>query len=118
MARILKIKDLEERKKALVEESEVYRETLKLEIQNLRLYSIHVRRKFSSFGPSSPLMLFLMPFAASFFAKRRLPKFRFVTGALVGWKLFRKLASVLPGLFSRSKKPARTVEGEEQAAPM
>jgi hypothetical protein len=46
--------DLEARKKLLVAESEVYRQTLKLDIQNVRLYSMRVQRKWSQYALLKP----------------------------------------------------------------
>jgi hypothetical protein len=49
--------DLERRKKLLIAEAAVYRETLKLEFQNLRIYGLKTRRKLTSFRGGNPLRL-------------------------------------------------------------
>jgi hypothetical protein len=113
MVRLVKIKDLEARKRALAEESEVYRQTLRLEIQNLHLYRIQMQRKFSSLRPSNPLLMFAWPLAASLFRRRGLPKFRLATGALMAWNLFRRVRSLVPGLFSRPRHRLATLECED-----
>jgi len=114
--RLLKIKDLEQRKKALAEESDIYRETLKIQVQNLRLYGVRARRRFSVFSPSNPLMMLATPFAWAFIGKRRFPKVRFITAAIIGWKLFRAARSVFPGLFGggREDEPEMTEEEPTQ----
>ena len=65
--------ELEAKKKALVAESEVYRQTLKLEIQNLRLCAVRSRRKLSLLGASSSLLMLGAPLARSLLGRRRSP---------------------------------------------
>lgn len=94
MLRILKIKDLEERKRALVQESDVYRETLKIEFQNLRLHTLQAQKKFSAFGRLNPLLMLIAPLALKLGGKRAFPKMRFLGTALFAWKMFRRVRSV------------------------
>jgi len=101
VARLLKIKEIEQRKRALVEESDLYRETLKIQVQNLRLYGMRARKRFSWFSPSNPLMMFAGPLAWGLIRKRKFPKVRFVTAAVMGWKIFRAVRSFFPNLFRR-----------------
>jgi hypothetical protein len=54
MAGVSKIKELEARKRALVNESEICREMLKAEVHNLQLYGVGLQSRFHnvrSFGP-------------------------------------------------------------------
>jgi hypothetical protein len=99
MFRILKIKDLEERKRALVQESEVYRETLKLECENLRLHALQAQRKFSGLGGLNPLLMLMAPLAWKLGGKRAFPKMRFLGTALFAWKMFRRVRSISSFLF-------------------
>ncbi len=83
----------------MVAESEVYRQTLKLEVQNLRLYGARVQRKLGFFSPMNPLMMAL-PFGLSFLrfrgprwfrGKRKWRRPGFLGSALLGWRLYRRL---------------------------
>jgi len=112
MPGILKIADLQERKRALVQESDVYRETLKLQFQNLSYCLTRNRQRFTGFAPSSPWLGLLGPFLNSFMGGRGLPGMRIVTGAMFAWKLLKKVRFILP--FFRRKK--RRVQKEEAAA--
>jgi hypothetical protein len=102
MAEILGIKEIEARKRALVAESEVYRETLKLEIQNVRLYKARIGRNFAIFRLANPAALFLGSLVASRFLgsgrERRKPRgkwSRIIGGLLVGWRLYRNFGPLL-----------------------
>ena len=61
MAGILKVANLEERKRALAEESELYRQMLHVQIRNAQLYSLSVRDKFRSFNKTNPLLILGLP---------------------------------------------------------
>src|SRR5882724_3730520 len=91
MARIFKIKDLEERKRALAEECDLYRQTLKLEVQNLKLHAACTKRRFTSFA-ISPLWAILPPLLSSFSKrkKRKSSKWRTLSTALAIWQFYRK----------------------------
>jgi len=65
--------ELEAKKRALVAESEVYREMLKLELHNLRLYVSRTKHKLKSFRRPNPLLMLLAPLAGAFFRKRFAP---------------------------------------------
>jgi hypothetical protein len=97
--------ELEARKRALVAESEIYRQTLKLEFQNLRLYGAGLQRKFAAFRLLQPLLMLAAPFARGSFRKRGFSKFRLVTKAIWAWQLYRRIAPVLQRL--RSKRTYR-----------
>lgn len=55
MARVFKVNQFAARKRALAAESQAYRETLRLEMQNLRLYGRRVRQRVNSLT-SSPVV--------------------------------------------------------------
>jgi len=114
MVRIFKIKELEERKRALAEECDLYRQTLRLDVQNLRLQAAWTKRRFTSFT-TSPLWA-LIPSLLSSFAKgkhRRLPRWRIVSTALAAWQIYRKFTGLM-GFFSRFRRASST---EEERAP-
>ncbi len=115
MARIFKVKQFDLRKRALAAESQVYRETLRLELHNLRLYRVHVQRKVHALA-NSPLVRFAS-FAGSALAgaggltglfgraparKRRGRWRRLASAAFMGFRLARTFAPLLPTLLSRA----------------
>ena len=61
MAGVSKIKELEARKRALVTESEICRETLKAELQNLQLYADGLRKRVDRVRGVGPWLLFALP---------------------------------------------------------
>jgi len=103
MPRLLKIEGLEARRKALAQESDVYRETLKLQIQNLQLYGTRARQRFNFFRPSSPWMMLIGPLLGAFMRRRQSSKIRLVSIAIFAWKLLQKGRSLLPAIFSRRR---------------
>src|SRR5689334_1860089 len=106
MARIFKIRDLEARKRAVLEESDLYRQSLRFEIDNLRLHATSVRRK-ATWLTLTPLWP-LVPHLLKAFVKRKRPitntKFRWLSTVLAGWQLYQKVARFMPGIFSRSRR--------------
>jgi hypothetical protein len=122
MARFFKVSHLEARKRALVAESEVYRRTLDLEIQNLKLYRVQLGNKVARFGPSSPLWLLAAPLARMFLRGRRrggLP--RMVGISLLGWQMYKRFSPFLSGLFDkfgRSRSQATGNTEEKTSAKM
>jgi hypothetical protein len=114
MGRIFKVKELEAKKRALVEESDLYRQTLRFEVHNLRLHAAWTKRKLT-WLTFTPLWSLLPPLLNSFVKKkRRSSKWRLLSTALAGWQLYRKVSGFLPALFSRSRR-ARV--RDEESAP-
>lgn len=110
MAKVFRIRESEARKRALVAESEVYRQTLTLEIQNLRLYGARWHRKLAVVRLANPLLLALGSLIASrrstrsTTARKRRGKWSRVFGAtLMGWRLYRQFGPILQALVSRRK---------------
>ena len=104
MARLLKIKELEARRRALAQESDVYRETLGVQIQNLQLYGSHARRRFTSLGPSNPWFMLIGPLIGLLVGRRyQFPRMRLFTSVIFAWKLWRKIRVFLPRFFGRKK---------------
>src|SRR5262245_32852311 len=105
MAGIFGLKDLQARKRALVAESEIYRQTLTLEIRNVRLYSAALRRKFAFVSASKPLLIFGLPWLTSLFKRRKRRRVGLLKVGFVGWKLYRMVSPLL----RRFRKQAYTV---------
>jgi hypothetical protein len=109
MAGIFKISDLEARKRAVIEQSELYRQSLRFEIDNLRLHATSIKRK-ATWLTLTPLWP-LVPSLLKAFVKKKRPtantKFRWLSAALAGWQLYQKVARFMPGIFSRSRARVR-----------
>jgi len=74
----------------LVAESEVYRQTVKLELENLRIYTHQKKRAFSSLRLASPLIMGVFSWATG---KRRLGWREIGTLALLGWQWWRRFGN-------------------------
>jgi hypothetical protein len=112
------MKDLEERKRALLAESEVYRQTLKLEIYNLRLYLKQSKVNVKSFTTPSPWWILgaLGPFLAR---KPNFTKWRLMGALMAGWKIYNRFNPLITKLwstFNRKRQTRRQAESEIFAA--
>jgi hypothetical protein len=107
---IFGVKDLAARKRALVAESEAYRQTLRYELRDLRLYGVRMRRKFSVVAVVSPLLSVGAPLAGSLFGKRQSKWLRMAKAALAGWQLYRRVAS------GRRARPSAAAHTENQTS--
>jgi hypothetical protein len=95
MARIFKIKELEEKKRALVDECELYRQTLKLEVHNLQSHATWTKRRFTSLT-ASPLWAILPPLFNRYSnKKRKFSKWRALSAAFAAWQLYRKFRGAM-----------------------
>ena len=108
MGRIFKIRDLEARKRAVLEQSDLYRQSLRFEIDNLRLHATSIRRK-ATWLTLTPLWPLVPQLLNAFVKKKRSnsntnTKFRWLSAALAGWQLYQKVARFMPGIFSRSRR--------------
>ena len=112
MAGIFQVRQLEAKKQALAVESEVYRQILKLEVENLRLCSVRARRRFTALGNSAQWLLLGAPLARSLLRPRRMGRFRLVTTALMAWRMYQKIAPLCQQLFSH-----RTPQPDRECAP-
>jgi hypothetical protein len=94
---------LEARKRALVAESEVYRQILQLECYNLRLYSTKVGHQFSNLKYllliGVPLVSALLQFRRVRAKPRRRGLLGFLGKVLVGWRLYRKYGGLMRSFF-------------------
>src|SRR3954454_8359637 len=127
MPRLFKVKGFEEKRRALAAESEVYRETLKLEVQNLQIYAMRTQRRFHGVTKASPLLMFLLPLAKSFFMRKRKSQsqsrrgrmLRLMTAGYAGWQMYRKFSPMLTGIFSflqPAKRPGASTTGQNARA--
>jgi len=128
MAKIFGLKEIELRKRALIAESEVYRQTLTLEIQNLRIYKVRMEKKLALFRLANPLFLLGGSFLGSRLFGRRRPerkrrgKWRMLIGAgLMGWRLFRQYGPLAQRLINqaiaRKQQPRPTGTAAEAQSP-
>ncbi|HWH68049.1 MAG TPA: hypothetical protein VNT26_01580 [Candidatus Sulfotelmatobacter sp.] len=126
MARLLQVKPFQLRKQALVAESEVYRQTLHLECQNLLLYGVHLKRKLARYRASTKSLLMLASAVGALVgarsrrseAKPRQKKRGLLATALVGWRLYRRFGPLLQNLLAQQlarSKPTQFHTG--QTAP-
>jgi hypothetical protein len=99
--------EFELKKRALVAECEVYRETLKLELHNFRLYALRTRRKFTSFGAPQPLLLLLGPLMGAFLRRRRGSWLKRLLMTFLSWQFSQRIAPFITGLFSRTRREAK-----------
>jgi hypothetical protein len=124
VAAILKVENLAERKRALAEESELYRQMLHVQIRNAQLYSLSVREKFRGFNKTNPLLMLAVPLLIRFIrgslVKRSSPfgKFRVFGTVMAVLPVARR---ILPVIFKfvarqRSKKRAQREMDAESAA--
>ena len=107
---------LEAKKRALVAESEVYRETLKLELQNLRLYGIRAKRKLTGFVRPHPVLMLLTPLLGALFKKRRKSLLRRGLMTLISWQVWNRLLPLVNGLLSPEKIYRRSPRREDPRA--
>jgi hypothetical protein len=108
------VTDLEKRKKMLVAESEVYRQLLKLEIQNLRIYKVHARRKLTALNLNNPLLTLGLPMAASWYGRRRRSGWkRWSSWLLLGLQFYRQWMPLLKGGMSATRAEHEKTEAEE-----
>jgi hypothetical protein len=115
MARLFEIKEFAARKRALAEESEVYRQRLRLELQNFRFYSTSLKRRLSPFRHLRAALP-LAGAAANFWMRRQQGRERprLLRTAILGWRAYRTVASLLRRVTGRFFG-RRTVSLEERA---
>ena len=120
MPRLFSVEELEQRKRALVERSEIYRETLWSEAHNLQVYVGGLTRKVNQVRAFNPLMTLAAPWLKSFFARKlRGSKLGLIAKGFLAWRLFRQLSPLVRGVFSRHPNgaPRSSDEFRAQNAP-
>jgi hypothetical protein len=122
MARLLKLTELEERKKALVAESEIYRHTLKAELRNVQLYVAGTGHKLNHFKS----LLAIVPIGSSLLGLLAAGLFRrkkrkggwppILPAAMMGWRLYQKYGSMLQPFLGKfmNRKRHGGAGGEER----
>lgn len=101
--------ELETRKRVLVAECEIYRQTLKLEMHNLGLYGTAMRRKLSIFRWVQPAVAVIGPLSALWLNSRRVRAEKnsgVFSKLLLGWRLYRKYGHLLANLLPSGKAGA------------
>jgi hypothetical protein len=107
MARIFTIKELEARKRALIDECDLYRQSLRFEIDNLLLRATSIKRR-AAWLTLTPLWPLIPALVKSFFRSKQKEqpssKWRIFSAALAGWRIYQKVAHFIPPIFSRSRR--------------
>lgn len=88
-------KELAARKRLLVGQSEIYRETLKLETRNLGLYGLTLRQRWAWFRAANPAIAVIIPFVQSLIARRRRKRMGWFGKALWGWQIYHRFSPIL-----------------------
>ena len=96
MPRIFEVKELAARKRALAAESEVYRQTLKLELQNFQLYAGFLKHKWSPLRRVGAVLP-LAGVAAGFWLRRKQKPAPpgLLRNAMLGWQVYRSVSPFL-----------------------
>jgi len=106
--------DLETKKRALVAESEVFRETLKLELHNLRLYGVRTREKFTSLGKPNRLLLMMAPFAGLIFRRKKSSMLRRFAMGLLSYQVSNRLIPLISALISTTRRSSGMKSSSEE----
>jgi hypothetical protein len=113
------MKDLEARKKLLVAESEVYRQTLRLDLQNLRLYGIRMQRRFATYAALRPLLMAAVPLAVSLFSRRDKERERrpasLLSRVMGGWRMFKSIQPLVASLLVQFAAGRAAAAAQRQA---
>jgi hypothetical protein len=105
------------RKQALVAESELYRQALALELQELKASTARIKKNFNFLRWLKPIILFA-PLAGSLLGLRSSPKVekprptgwrKWCGGALVGWRLYRQAVPMISRFIPRRRASRRRV---------
>ena len=113
------MKELEARKRALVAESELYRETLKLELLNLQVYGQRMERKVASYAALKPLLFIVAPLVGFLLGRRRLERRGLFATVLIGYRLYRGFAPLAQKLIMKwyGSPGPRPLPQKEASAP-
>jgi len=115
MVRIFKVRQLEERRRLLVARSEMYRQTLKLEIANIKFAAALLRRKYKFLRISSRSLWAIAPLLGFLLGRRRHEsKQKEGRGGLFKLLSAVKLLGRLGPLFQNLRSAARWRSGERE----
>jgi hypothetical protein len=113
--------ELEKRKRLLIAECEVYRETLKLELQTYKIYGLCAKKRLKSFNTYAPLLLTGLPLVRALFAGRKAmargqKKLSGLKGlgtvVFMGLQLYQRFAPLLRDAFLQARQPEKTAAEE------
>ena len=113
--------ELDNRKKLLVAESEVYRQMIKLEIQNFRIYGTRAKQKANSFRNYGSLLMMLVRLAGGLGGKKkRISRIRrFASLAFSAWQMYSRFGQFFGGAARRRSRSQQSFNGaEEETAGM
>jgi hypothetical protein len=109
MVRILKVKELEERRKLLLTKSEMYRQTMKLEIANVRFSAALMKKKLKVVRAGSAIVGSLLPLVGGLLWARKRSKEKqrssngFVPRIFSGLHILRQLSPLLAGIAAQRR---------------
>jgi len=104
------MRELEARKRLLVAESEVYRQTLRFHVQNARLYKIHMQRKFAVYAALGPALMMVAPLIASLFLRHdrqevgKPERRSWVSNLVSGWRMYEELQPLISTIMSKCRR--------------
>ena len=115
--------ELEARKRALVAESEAYRQTLRLEVAQLQLHAEQLKRRFRLILFAQPLVA-LLPLVIKLVVGRKAriernsrSKFAgMLNAALIGWRLARRFAPLIGAFRRRGRQRGFASDHRERSA--
>ena len=93
MAGIAQMNDLAARKRALSAESEIYRQTIRLEVRNVQLYVAYQRSRLRTFKQYAPILSAAALLARAYVAKKNRPGL--LGRALWLWQIYQRAAPAL-----------------------
>lgn len=110
MVRIIRVRKLEERKRHLLAQSEMYRQTLTLEVANIKFSAALFKHKLKSRRNLFLLLGSAFPMAGLFLARKKVAKARgILPKVLSGMKLFNQVAP----LFKMFRAPKSHAGGRQ-----
>ena len=107
MVRILKVDKLQHRKQILLAKSEIYRQTLRLEIGNIKVASAVVKRKFNLVHIMFRFLGAAAPIAGFFFARKlgRRQQAGFIPRLVSTFAILRRLGPMVQNFWQGRRKP-------------
>ncbi len=117
MVRILKVKELQDRKRELRARSEIYRQTLALEVTNVRLSVALLKKQMRGLKTVTRLFGLVVPVSGLIFGRRKKAegKSGFLTQLLSGLNLATQLKKLFGG--EKAVEPEPGLEPEEAGTP-
>lgn len=117
--------ELEARKRALVAESDAYRQTLQLEFAQLQIHAEHLKRRFRLILLAQPLVA-LLPLIIKLVTGRKARIERnsrgkfggMLNAALIGWRLARRFAPLFNALRRRNRERRFASDRRERAGEL